>query len=54
MSCEKKRNDNSPLSDLLKNKLSIAEQLSLTISWNRADLARSEIFTGQVIFYFIF
>lgn len=52
MSFEKKKNDNSPLSDLLKNnKLTTAEQLSLTIAWNRADIARSEIFNGQVIVY---
>ncbi|KAF7636026.1 hypothetical protein Mgra_00004475 [Meloidogyne graminicola] len=50
MSFEKKKNDNSPLSDLLKNnKLTTAEQLSLTIAWNRADIARSEIFNGQLI-----
>ncbi|KAL7076457.1 hypothetical protein ACQ4LE_004186, partial [Meloidogyne hapla] len=51
MSFEKKRNnDNSPLSDLLKNnKLTLAEQLSLTIVWNRADIARKDIFTGQLL-----
>jgi len=50
MSFEKKRNNNnSPLSDLLKHsKLTLSEQLSWTILWNRADIARSEIFTGQV------
>uniref|UniRef100_A0A914LXQ2 Ion transport domain-containing protein n=1 Tax=Meloidogyne incognita TaxID=6306 RepID=A0A914LXQ2_MELIC len=51
MSFEKKRNNNnSPLSDLLKHsKLTLSEQLSWTILWNRADIARSEIFTGQLL-----
>ncbi|CAK5084821.1 unnamed protein product [Meloidogyne enterolobii] len=51
MSFEKKRNNNnSPLSDLLKHsKLTLSEQISWTILWNRADIARSEIFTGQIL-----
>ncbi|KAL3316004.1 Transient receptor putative cation channel subfamily M member 3 [Cichlidogyrus casuarinus] len=34
-----------------EQKLTIAERLSLTMAWNRPDIARSKVFTGSVKFH---